>query len=109
MEIVYDEYGNAIDYVFSITNELFERNFHARHVRNHIRFHREEYGQDPTFEQVAEFVRDEYVEHPCAGCDGRADGECETCDPGPAYCFLGETLVNQFAARFCEEFGIAVE
>lgn len=107
--MIYDEYGNPTGDEDWTIDELFERNYNALHVRKRIRFHREQHGQDPTFEQVEQFVRERYVEHPCAGCDGPADYSCEGCDPEPAYCYLGDSLVRQFAERFCAEAGIAVE
>lgn len=105
--MIYDDYGSPTSWPirsdFETVDELFEWGGHDDHVRRRISDHLREHGARPTLEQVEQFVREEYVEHPCEGCDGPFEYACEGCDPGPGRCNLGDSLVRQFAERFCAE------
>lgn len=107
---VYDEYGNFTGQADYTIDELFDHQLDARHVRDDIRLHRKQHGQDPTLKQVEEYVREEYVEEPCETCIEWLGNGCDVPDcrrePRP---LLSEPLVQRFAKRFCAEAGIAVE
>lgn len=105
--MIYDDYGNPTSWPigpdFETIDEIFEWGGHDDNVRRRISSHLREHGARPTLEQVEQFVREEYVEHPCDGCDGPFEYACEGCDPGPGRCNLGDSLVRQFAERFRAE------
>lgn len=105
--MIYDDYGNPTSWPigldFETIDEIFEWGGHDDNVRRRISSHLREHGASPTLEQVEQFVREEYVERPCDGCDGPFEYACESCDPGPGRCNLGDSLVRQFAERFRAE------